>query len=303
MNKNILALSVAAIMASGAASASVTLHDADGTTLKLGGRVEARLAHSDGETVDKTRARVYLKGESKVNEDVSLIGYWRQEFKPNGSQKNKEQYTGVKFGSQEVTYGRQYGAHWLVGSFTDLGPNFGNDAIEPWSFAETGDKWNNLNYKAKFGGLRVKANYGVKTDGIDGYGASARYDFDFGFGLGVNYSAHENEVSETETQDSDLLTVGAGYKFGSVKLGANYATGETFTGEDIEALEFAANYKIDKFDFTAIYQTRDVDNKTEVDRYVGIARYKINSNWKTYVAYTVKADKDNVLFWSGRYSF
>lgn len=68
----------AAAVATGANAAEV--YNADGTSVALGGRVEARLQLQDGEANDKTRARFNFVGKQQVTDNLYGLAKFETEW-------------------------------------------------------------------------------------------------------------------------------------------------------------------------------------------------------------------------------
>lgn len=68
---------------------AASIYADEGTSLAIGGRVEARAEHSDSDISDLSRARVNISGETLLGDGISGIGYFEQEFKAS---ENKTRY-------------------------------------------------------------------------------------------------------------------------------------------------------------------------------------------------------------------
>ena len=111
MNKNLIALAVAAATFSGAASAA-TVYSDDTSSLAIGGRVEARALLSENAKNDKitdvlqqqtsndvtdiSRVRVNIDAKTQIADGVQGIGYFGREFKgDHNNDENRYMYAGV----------------------------------------------------------------------------------------------------------------------------------------------------------------------------------------------------------------
>jgi len=120
MKKSLLAAAVAGAAAFACTAVSAaTVYDKDGTSLAIGGRVEAmwQSTHdskaSEGDNSIRDRVRLNLSGRTKLTEGIYGFGFWETRNEHNGTsgevvdEKLREAYVGVdftKFG--KVTVGR-----------------------------------------------------------------------------------------------------------------------------------------------------------------------------------------------------
>ncbi len=148
MNKNLIALAVAAATFSGAASAA-TVYSDDTSSLAIGGRVEARALssengttqvskdqfktykeynqalvnqHTSNDVTDISRVRVNIDAKTQIADGVQGIGYFEREFTANtNNDENRYIYAGVnsdKYG--QIVYGKADGSLGMLTDFTDI---------------------------------------------------------------------------------------------------------------------------------------------------------------------------------------
>ena len=133
MKKSLLALAVLAAASANAA----TVYDKDGTTLAVGGRVQAVAYNGnfDGAGKDvanlKNSARLNLAGNTKLTDWVSAFAFteWNMADGNKGQDKisTRNQFVGLDFGSfGKVTAGKQYDAFYDVIGNTDIWEDCGD---------------------------------------------------------------------------------------------------------------------------------------------------------------------------------
>ncbi|WP_283597820.1 porin [Photobacterium phosphoreum] len=225
MNKNLIALAVAAATFSGAASAA-TVYSDDTSSLAIGGRVEARALssengkqelatsfnnqaayekalvgqHTSNDVTDISRVRVNIDAKTQIADGVQGIGYFEREFKSdNANDENRYIYAGVnsdKYG--QIVYGKADGSLGMITDFTDI-MAYAGSVVGGSKLAVSDRTSNNLAYSGTFNNLTFKANYvfdgasydaqtGQKTN-ANGFSTAAKYAVgDTGLALGVGYA-------------------------------------------------------------------------------------------------------------------
>lgn len=128
MNKAVAALAVSAALVSGS-SLAATVYSAEGTELKVGGRVEFRgdfIGTSKGKEIqgtmeDSTRARLNLKGKSQITDGMSAFGVYEAE-QDTGTDEfdNRYMYAGLDFDGHAISFGRQDMAAVIISDLTDI---------------------------------------------------------------------------------------------------------------------------------------------------------------------------------------
>ncbi|WP_023604110.1 porin [Aliivibrio logei] len=295
MNKNVLALAVAAIMSTGAVNAAEIYKGAD-QTLEMGGRAEARLSMKDGKADDASRIRLNVKGTTQISDGLYGVGFWEGEFTTaenggvdgNSNLDSRYAYAGMGGNFGEVTYGKNDGALGVITDFTDIMAYAGNTAAAKIAVADRTD--NNLGYKGTFGDFSAKANYRFadrtenlagteyKDNGQDGYALSGIYAFgDSGFKLGAGYAdqAEQNEVMLAGSYTMDNL-----YFAGTFTNGELAEKNADYTG-----YEAAVAYTMGKTVFTSTYNNAETNDETSADNFAVDATYFFNANFRTYISY------------------
>lgn len=141
MKRNILAVVIPALLVAGAANAA-EIYNKNGNKLDFYGKMVGEhvwTTNGDTSSDDTTYARIGLKGETQINDQ--LIGYGQWEYNMDasnveGSQTTKTRlaFAGLKAGEYgSFDYGRNYGAIYDVESATDMLVEWGGDG---WNYTD-----------------------------------------------------------------------------------------------------------------------------------------------------------------------
>ena len=190
-----LAVSLATL---GMAANAATVYDKDGTTLAIGGRVQAVAFNGHynyaGEHDDSlvNSARLSMSGKTKVLDYLSAIAFTEWDMADGHSAKtgdkiaSREQYVGADFGKfGKVIGGKTFDVNRAVHTATDIYEDIDiqND------FGLNGDRRNgiiryDINNSGFFGSVHAQIAsddikvFGKKLDVESGYGAAVGYTFD-----------------------------------------------------------------------------------------------------------------------------
>ncbi|MDX1303288.1 porin [Photobacterium sp.] len=304
MNKNLIALAVAAATLSGAATAAEVYSD-ETSSLAIGGRFEARAvmaddAAGDSKVTDASRVRVNIAGKTDISEDFYGLGFFEKEFQSDDSANDETRYAYAGVGSQygELVYGKTDGSLAMLTDFTDIMAYHGNEAGNKLAAADrTG---NNLAYTGSFDNLTVKANYvfngenentAKETYDVDGYSVAAMYVMDMGLGFGAGYGEQEGQAAaNTETGKQAFGTVS--YTFGDFYLAGLYQDSRNTEvhGQNVDesrGYEFAAAYTMGKTVFIATYNyLEDTDRDADLRDSIAVdATHYFNNNFRAYASY------------------
>ena len=309
MKKTIIALAVAAAaVATGANAAEV--YNADGTSVALGGRVEARLQLQDSEANDLTRARFNFVGKQQINDQMYGLGKFETEWSShndNGAADDTDTslstryiYAGIGTNAGEITYGKQDGALVKLTNFTDIMSTWGKEASVNSASSDDQDHYislanrtdNYLAYNAQFDTLGVSAGYrfadgSTSTDGDskdnndqDGYALALTYGFgDTGVVVGAGY-ADQNDNGQT------VLTTSFTYE--DLYLAALYThiDYDDNAVDNYDGYEFAAAYTIDKTKLIATYNKGDWNDQGDTADAISVeANYYFTPSFDAYVGY------------------
>jgi predicted porin len=304
MKKTLLATAILAGLVSASAQAA-TVYDQDGTSLEIGGRIEARAGFlnvtdsTTGEDVtatDKSRSRVGISGSTQISENVTGFAFTELEFTPSAANETNYLYAGVATSFGDFSFGQQDTANVQVSDMTDIlsydsGLHNGlttGASTQPTSFL----------YSVTIDALTIKADY-VATDEEDGdaFGASALYSFDFGLDLGLEYTAGDED---------NEMTMAAAYSIGNLYLAASYAMGDIDETTDFTSLEASVQYKLTKeLRLLATLGQQEQNDADTEDYYAVEAQYRFNEALRTVVSYKVDniTGNDNTLVAGIRYNF
>ena len=260
MKKSLLALAVVAVAATSANAA--TVYDKDGTSLAVGGRVQAvvyngKAASDVGDGIAEhdaglvNSARLNIAGSTKINDSVSVFAFseWNMadgNKSATGDNINtREQYVGADYGDfGKILGGKTYDAANAVLAATDVFEDFGarlqssiNCDRRTGMFRYVYDNngiFGSVSYQTAADGSSVAGN---KADVEGGFAAAAGYTFDnvvFGplsFKAGYSYIKGQNDFSKTIGQFENSET------FDNFKvISASIAWGSTDNGLYIGAL-------------------------------------------------------------------
>lgn len=278
MKKTIIAAAVAAAaLTTGANAAEV--YNADGTSLSIGGRVEARLQQQDGDANDRTRARLNFEGKHQVNDNLYGLAKFETEWAKNEHDGRLDSndtdidtrylFAGLGMDAGEITYGQQDGALVHLTNFTDIMSTWGKAASVDYdgNQLDTADQYNSLAgrtdnylaYNAQFDALGVSAGYRF-ADGENATDRDNRVDnSQDGYALSLTYGIADTGVivggGYSEQNDNEQAMVTTAFTYDALYLAALYThvDYDDNTLHNYEGYEFAAAYTIDKTKFVATY--------------------------------------------------
>ena len=256
MKKSLLAL---AVVAAATSANAATVYDKDGTSLAVGGRVQAvvyngnaaGIAENDAGLVNS--ARLNIAGSTKINDSVSVFAFseWNMADGNTSGQSwgdsinTREQYVGADYGDfGKILGGKTYDAANAVLAATDVFEDFGarlqgsiNGDRRTGMFRYVYDNngiFGSVSYQTAADDSTVQ---GSKADVEGGFAAAAGYTFDnvvFGplsFKSGYSYVKGQDDFSKTIGQFENSET------FDNFKvISASIAWGSTDNGLYIGAL-------------------------------------------------------------------
>lgn len=306
--KNAALTSAMLIALASTSSFAATVYDSEGTSLKVGGRAEARFNVSDNNESDtnssfedKSRARFNLKGKTEISEGLYGFGKYEAEFSGADSLKNRYIFAGFGTSAGEFSYGKQDSAQVQLTDITDVMATFGGDAADLVS-GNKDKRENNFLYAGEFDALSIQANYiAADEKDADSYGISALYSFGV-VSVGAGYVSQD-----AGTDSDDQINLAAEYSQNGFTLGALYTAGSK-GNQDYTGYEVAAQYKATKqLALVAVYNFGEYDdtNTEEANNFAAEAVYKFNGNFRAYAGYKFEGldGKDDELQAGMRYDF
>ncbi len=298
MKRNILAVVIPALLVAGAANAA-EIYNKNGNKLDFYGKMVGEhvwTTNGDTSSDDTTYARIGLKGETQINDQLTGYGQWEYNMDASnveGSQPTKTRlaFAGLKAGEYgSFDYGRNYGAIYDVEAATDMLVEWGGDG---WNYTDnymTGRTngvatYRNSDFFGLVDGLHFALQYqgnnenagsgeGTNNGGKrklarengDGFGISSYYDLDMGISFGAAYSSSDrthNQLAEARSSQryangdkADAWTVGAKYDANNIYLAAMYAETRNMTFYGNDSFGGIAN-KTQNFEVVAQYQFDD----------------------------------------------
>ena len=263
MKKSLLALAVVAAAATSANAA--TVYDKDGTSLAVGGRVQAvvyngnaasnvgnGIAENDAGLVNS--ARLNIAGNTKINDSVSVFAFseWNMadgnKTATGDNINTREQYVGADYGDfGKIMGGKTYDAANAVLAATDVFEDFGarlqgsiNGDRRTGMFRYVYDNngiFGSVSYQTAADDSTVQ---GTKADVEGGFAAAAGYTFDNVVFGPLSLKAGYSYVKGQDDKGSYLASVLKGeknYNFDDFKvISASIAWGSTDNGLYIGAL-------------------------------------------------------------------
>ncbi|PHM40204.1 outer membrane porin precursor [Xenorhabdus mauleonii] len=252
MKRNILAVVIPALLVAGTANAA-EIFNKDGNKLDLYGKVDVRHQFADKrskEDGDDSYARIGVKGETQITDQLTGFGRWEYNVKAKGTEKDgadsstRLAFAGLKFANYgSLDYGRNYGVNYDVNAWTDVLPIFGGDSMAQTDNFMTGRSTGLLTYRnTDFFGLVDGLNFALQYQGQnsdrtkngretirangDGYGLSTTYDVGYGITVGGSYANSARTSLQkpgvTHVEDGKTYGVGLGKRAEAWNLGAKY---------------------------------------------------------------------------------
>ncbi|WP_413700831.1 porin [Psychromonas sp. KJ10-10] len=286
MRKTLLATAILSGLVSTAGA--TTVYDNDGTSLKVGGRAEARGLFSDsvdGTMEDKSRARINFSGKTKISEDLSGFGYMEYELQPStkdGSDlDNRYLFAGLSTNVGDFSYGKQDTANIQVSGLTDIAS--AHSGQQEYIDSASSKAENTFLYSGTLSeALTLQFDYqAVEDKDMDALSVSALYAFDSGLELATSYA---------DQDEADQITFGVAYTLDDLYLATTYAMGAVDATTDFTSLEATIQYKFTKeFRMIGIVgiaeeEVGSVSSDTE-DFYALEAQYRFNKSLRTYASY------------------
>ncbi|MBD2802289.1 porin [Xenorhabdus sp. M] len=248
MKRNILAVVIPALLVAGTANAA-EIFNKDGNKLDLYGKIDVRHQIADersGEDGDDSYARIGIKGETQISDQLTGFGRWEYELKAKNAENDQDArtrlaYAGLKFANYgQIDYGRNYGVNYDVNAWTDVLPIFGADSMSKTDNFMTGRSTGLLTYRnTDFFGLVDGLNFALQYQGQnsdrtkngrtdiekangDGYGLSATYDVGYGITVGGSYANSARTLGSKTAQGQQQALQAYGKRAEAWNIGAKY---------------------------------------------------------------------------------
>ncbi|EMF5053218.1 porin OmpC [Serratia marcescens] len=251
MKRNLLAVIIPALLLAQAAQAA-EIYNKDGNKLDFYGRVKALHYFSDdaGNDGDKTYVRIGFKGATQINDMLTGYGQWEYQIAANHTEsdgtkdtKTRLGFAGLKYKDLgSFDYGRNYGIIYDVGAWTDMIPEFGDDAyIKTDNFMNGRTNgvatYRNNNFFGLVDGLKFAVQYQGKNENDgrsaskangDGWGLSSSYEIIDGLSVGAAYASSNRTATQKagnfgKGDKADIWAGGLKYDNNNVYLAATYS--------------------------------------------------------------------------------
>jgi Outer membrane protein (porin) len=304
MKRNALACIIPALFVMGTVNAA-EIYNKDGNKLDLYGKVDARHVFSDdaGQDGDATYARLGIKGETQINDQLTGYGQWEYNLQANNTEDAGNQawtrlaFAGLKVGDAgSFDYGRNYGVVYDVEAWTDVLPVFGGDSYTHTDNYMTGRgngmaTYRNTDFFGLVDGLNFALQYQGKNENPgagegtangnrkvtrangDGFGISSSYEFAEGFSIGAAYSNADRTLEQSRNtlapgNKAEAWTTGLKYDANNLYLAMMYAETRNMT-------PFGDSY---------------IANKTQ--NFEAVAQYQFDFGLRPSLAYLQSKGKD-----------
>mgnify|MGYP000494025197 CR=1 FL=1 len=281
MKRNILAVVIPALLVAGAANAA-EIYNKNGNKLDFYGKMVGEhvwTTNGDTNSSDTTYARIGLKGETQINDQLTGYGQWEYEFKGNRSEsqgsdgsKTRLAFAGLKFNEfGSFDYGRNYGVAYDIGAWTDVLPEFGGDTWTQTDGFMTGRTtgvatYRNTDFFGLVDGLSLGVQYQGKNDRSnvkeangDGFGLSTTYEYE-GFGVGATYAKSDRTDKQSvgnggfmaSGKNAEVWAAGLKYDANNIYLATTYSEtrnmtnfGDGYIANKAQNFEVVAQYQFD----------------------------------------------------------
>ena len=257
MKRKILAAVIPALLVAGAANAA-EIYNKNGNKLDFYGKMVGEhvwTTNGDTSSDDTTYARIGLKGETQINDQ--LIGYGQWEYNMDASNvegkqttKTRLAFAGLKAGEYgSFDYGRNYGAIYDVEAATDMLVEWGGDG---WSYTDNfmtartngvatyrnSDFFglvDGLSFALQYQGKNDASSRDVKKQNGDGFSTAATYAFDNGIALSAGYansSRSGDQKADRQGEKAEAWATSAKYDANNVYAAVMYSQTYNMTPEN-----------------------------------------------------------------------
>lgn len=272
------------VAALAAAVASVTqgaeVYSKDGTSLAIGGRIEAAYVTGDNGSAGnkdhtiRNQMRLNIKGRSKINDSVTAFGFteWQQDNRGNSSNaqnmKVRDQYVGLDFGDYgQLQAGRYLTNIYYLAEPTDIFEEISCIGSESGSSRSSGKfRYTYENYGFHAAAEFQSAVNNVPIDHLEdehnidaGYSLTLGYTTpSVGFGpieirAGYEYQRYQDDYGDTHDDFSNSKSYGAALTWG--EYGAGLYLAADYTVRDFSVRDDGNDFKMQGVEVAASYGT------------------------------------------------
>lgn len=293
MKKSLLAL---AIVAAASSASAATVYDKDGSSLSVGGRVQAivynghadKAASEDSSLVNS--ARFNVAGKTKLNDFVTAFAFTEWDASDgNGKDGNdkdsfkaRDQYVGVDFGAfGALKAGKYQNITYVAQSATDVFEEFGAKLQD-----DTNANRRSGNFRYDFNGYGLNASASFQTASNDQALSDKTVDIQNGYAVGLGYTFDNVAFGPLSIQAGyDYVTGQNDYGFNDSNLDKfkHVATSVAWGNAD-SGLYLAALYENYKTNWKS-------GDKTKVKGTELVAGYAFESGIVATIGYEVKDTK------------
>ncbi|HED3045621.1 TPA: porin, partial [Klebsiella oxytoca] len=255
MKRKILAAVIPALLVAGAANAA-EIYNKNGNKLDFYGKMVGEhvwTTNGDTSSDDTTYARIGLKGETQINDQLTGYGQWEYNMDASnveGSQTTKTRlaFAGLKAGEYgSFDYGRNYGAIYDVEAATDMLVEWGGDGwtnTDNFMTARTNGvaTYRNSDFFGLVDGLSFALQYqgknkerAVKKQNGDGFSTAATYAFDNGVALSAGYansSRSGDQKADRQGEKAEAWATSAKYDANNIYAAVMYSQTYNMTPEN-----------------------------------------------------------------------
>ena len=322
MKKSLLALAVLAVATSATAA---TVYDKDGTSLKVGGRVQAiayngnfgkagtddaTKAGTDDATL-KNSARFNVAGTTKVNDAVSVFAFSEWDASDGNNENSdsnfstRDQYVGADFGVfGKVQAGKSLNSIYDVQAATDVFEKVGTAQVQ-------GDTNGNrrpgtIRYIYDNNGLYASASLQVAQDKVTVL--DQKLDVESGFSLGLGYT-FDNVVfgplsikvayDYVRAQDDDFSwSVDSDGNRSILPIQNFKNTAFSVAWGSDTGFYFAGLFNTYKLNYNNAFNDNDLNEKKKVKGVELVAGYGFDNGLSLTIGYDVKDSKKKASGWT-----
>lgn len=282
-----------------------------GNSLEIGGRLEGRASFIDGESFDRSRARLSFLGKVQIAENAFGIGFYEGEYttadkgKQDSDSDNlltRKLYAGVKTEYGELTYGKNAGALVSITNYTDIMSYHGASGAHKITVGKRAD--NHFVYRGKFDALNLEASYRFADRSPNSDKSAYIENDESGFSLSSKYMFEPANLSigagYAKQEDNEEYMLGTSAKLASLYLAGVHTSGDfdydsfqfdnnpNFSGiQEYKGYELAAAYFLadSKSVITSTYNYATTGGDDSANFVALDFTYYFKPEFRTYISY------------------